>query len=312
MAIIAKPGGKTMSRDNTVLVVDDASDSLQALAALLGTEYTVVLAKTGAQALERLRDSKPTLILLDILLPDTNGFDLLQKIKGMPEYADTPVLMITQLDQPEDEVKALSLGAVDFIPKPINGLIVRARVRTHIRLIGQLRNTQQLALHDGLTGLANRRQLDQVLAAEFQRSRRSKRPLSLIMIDIDFFKKLNDQCGHTHGDDVLRAISRCLGECMQRPGDMVARYGGEEFIAVLPDTPAQGAAKIAETLRHAVQTLALPHPGSELHHIVTISEGVATTDPSDMHQTVEAVLRCADDRLYVAKISGRNRVVAGA
>ena len=300
-----------MSRQNTILVVDDAIDSLQALAGLLNTEYTVVMAKSGAQAMERLRDSQPTLILLDVLLPDTNGFDLLQKIKGMPEHADTPILMITQLDQPEDELKALALGAVDFIPKPINGLIVRARVRTHIRLISQLRNSQQLSLHDGLTGLANRRQLDQVVAAEFQRSRRGKRPLSLIMIDIDFFKKLNDQLGHAHGDDVLRAVGRCISACMQRAGDMVARYGGEEFVAVLPDTPTEGAEKIAETLRQAVQALALPHPGSDLHRNVTISAGVATTDPADALQTIEAVLKLADDRLYIAKTSGRNRVVAG-
>jgi diguanylate cyclase (GGDEF)-like protein len=250
------------------------------------------------------------LVLLDVLLPDTNGFDLLQRIKEMSEYADLPILMITQLDQPDDEVHALTLGAADFITKPINGPIVRARVRTHVRIITQLRNAQELALHDGLTGLANRRHFDLVLADEFQRARRSGRPLSLVMIDIDFFKKLNDQCGHAQGDVVLRTIARALSECMHRPGDMVARYGGEEFVAVLPDTDSNGAANIAETLRQTVQALALPHPGTELHHVVTISAGVATVDPNNKLQTINDVLNRADSRLYAAKAGGRNRVVA--
>jgi diguanylate cyclase (GGDEF)-like protein len=301
-----------MSYPNTILVVDDAADSLETLVGLLGTEYEVITAKTGAQALERARDSHPTLILLDVLLPDANGFDLLQQIKDMPEHVDTPVLMITQLDQPDDEVRALSLGAVDFIPKPIRGVIVRARVRTHIRGFNQLRSAQLLALHDGLTGLPNRRQFDQVLAAEFQRSRRSGRPLSLIMIDIDFFKKLNDLCGHAQGDDVLRAVGHCLREGMQRPGDMVARYGGEEFVAVLPDTQSAGAAKIAEALRQAVQSLALAHPDSPLHRVVTISAGVTTNDPTAADQTIDSILRRADTCLYEAKARGRNQIAVYA
>lgn len=295
---------------DTILAIDDASDSLDALAALLRDEYILIFAKTGAQALERLRDSKPTLILLDVLLPDSNGFDLLQEIKNIAEFADTPVLMLTQLDQVEDEVRALTLGAVDFISKPIIGPTVRARIRTQIRVNAQLRVTQQLALYDGLTGLPNRRNLDQILVSEFQRSRRSGRLLSLVMIDIDYFKQLNDQCGHAYGDEVLRSIGRKLIECMQRPGDTVGRYGGEEFLAVLPDTHPHGALKIAEALLQAVRDLAIPHPGSALHHIVTISAGVANISMSDRHQSVEDLLKCADGRLYEAKIKGRNRIVA--
>lgn len=299
-----------MNALDTILVVDDALDSRELLARLLEPEYTVVTADSGARALERLREYRPIMILLDVLLPDSNGFVLLQQIKSMPEHADVPVLMITQLDQPEDEVRALTLGASDFIPKPLNAVIVKARVRTHIRVIRTLRAAQQMALHDGLTGLPNRRHFDQVLNSEFQRSRRNGRPVALIMIDIDHFKSFNDQCGHAHGDEVLRQVATQLAGCANRPGDMVARYGGEEFVAVLPDTDLEGATKMAETFRHAIEADAMPHPGSIAAAVVTISLGVACNDPDDARQTANEILKHADERLYRAKLSGRNRVVA--
>jgi diguanylate cyclase (GGDEF)-like protein len=298
-----------MKRDDSILIVDDAVDSLQALAGVLNSDYTVILAKNGEQALERLRETQPDMVLLDVLLPDINGFDLLQIIRETPFSADIPVLMITQLNQPEDEVKSLTLGATDFIQKPINPGIVRARVRNHMRVSKQLMIARQLAMLDGLTGLPNRRQFDQVLAMEFIRFRRNDRPLSLVMIDIDRFKLLNDAYGHSRGDEILRAVASKLAISTQRPGDLVARYGGEEFVAILPDTDQSGAITIAEGFRSGVAALGLPHPHAVVDDVVTISLGVATLTADDPElSTVEAFLKKADTRLYRAKEGGRNQV----
>ena len=298
-----------MNLSDTILIVDDAVDALQTLAKLLNPEYTVVLAKSGAQALERLQECQPVLVLLDVLLPDTHGFDLLKVIKAMPAMADVPVLMITQLDQPEDEVHALALGAADFISKPVNAVIVKARVRTQVRMAKRLRHSQQAALRDVLTSLPNRRHLEEVARAEFQRSRRNGRPLSVIMMDIDRFKTINDTWGHAKGDDVLRAVGRCLGECLSRAGDLVARYGGEEFVAILPDTDLDGAQRIAERIRHEALELKLPHPEATVHPFVTLSAGVATLVAGGPHGTIEELFMSADQALYAAKTQGRNRVM---
>ena len=186
--------------------------------------------------------------------------------------------------------------------------MIRARVRNHLELKRQRDMLRSLSFRDGLTGLANRRQLDQFLDQEWRRSQRSQSPLSLILMDIDYFKHFNDALGHLAGDDCLRRIAQTLETSIHRAGDLIARYGGEEFVCVLPETSTSGALAVAEKIQALMAELALSHPASTISPCVTLSLGVATRTASQS-ESVEDLLRAADQALYRAKAIGRNRIV---
>ena len=291
-----------------VLVADDDAINRDVLCELLQPEYTVLLAKNGAQALERAARHVPDLVLLDVMMPDMSGYEVLRRLRAVPATGHVSVIFISGLDRPEDEAAGLKMGASDYIAKPFNATVVLARVALHLQLVRQRRMLEHLANVDGLTELANRRRFDEVYAVEWQRARRTGQPLSLALLDVDCFKQFNDLYGHPAGDRALRAIARAAGSHMRRPADLAARYGGEELVLLMPDTDASQAVHVATTILEAVALLAIAHAGSSAAPWVTASVGGATFAPAG-GEAACALFEAADRHLYRAKQEGRNRVV---
>jgi diguanylate cyclase (GGDEF)-like protein len=297
-----------MNRQQTVLVVDDEKQNRDRLTELLQPECRVILAKNGQQALDRVADQHPDLILLDILMPDIDGHQVIQILKHDDATRQIPVIFISALDSPADEERGLDLGAVDYISKPFHPSIVRKRVRNHLLSVHHRNLLEDLALIDSLTEIANRRRYDETLESEWRRSSRSNSPLSLAVIDVDYFKAYNDHLGHAGGDLVLRQIGQAINRLARRPGDLTARYGGEEFVLLLPCTDAHGANQIAEEILETVIALQLLHPASPVSKWVTVSVGGHTIIPSGAVVNPD-FFKTADAALYLAKATGRNRVV---
>jgi len=291
-----------------VLIADDDPINRQLLAELLKPEYTVLLAKNGEQALERAARHAPDLLLLDVMMPDMNGFDVLRRLRADPDTAQLAVIFISGLDRPEDEANGLKLGAADYIAKPFNATVVMARVALHLQMVRQRRMLERLANVDGLTELANRRRFDEVYAQEWARAQRSGAPLSIALLDIDAFKKYNDRYGHPAGDRALRAVARVARAAMRRPADLAARYGGEELVLVLPETGAGEARGVVDGLCAALAGLQLTHAASGVAPVLTVSVGGATLGTHGM-ETAADLFEAADNHLYRAKEEGRNRVV---
>jgi diguanylate cyclase (GGDEF)-like protein len=291
-----------------VLVVDDAAINRQVLADLLKADHTVILAKSGEQALSLAVRHVPDLILLDVVMPEINGYEVLRQLKSDSRTAAIAVIFITGLDSPEDEEHGLTLGASDYITKPFNLAVVRARVRCHLQLARQRRMLEALANIDGLTEIANRRHFDGRYEAEWALAVRHGQPLSVAILDIDFFKDYNDRAGHAMGDRVLQAVASALSNGMIRASDLVARYGGEEFAVLMPGIDAQGGFQLADRLREATGRLTMPHSDTNEGNRITVSLGGATLQPGT-HESAAELLKAADDHLYRAKKEGRNRVV---
>lgn len=290
----------------TVLIVDDAPANIELLSEVLESEYEVLFALSGEDGLNIAFEEAPDLILLDIVMPQMDGYEVCDRLKADPRTRTIPVIFVTAMDLEEDETKGLALGAIDYITKPIRPPIVRARVRNHLELKRYRDLLERLTTTDGLTGIANRRRFDAFLESEWSRARRSQKPLSLIMLDIDFFKAFNDHYGHLAGDDCLRQVAQCLDGRVRRPADLVARYGGEEFACLLPETNAMGAATMAKRFLESMNELNIPHAYSEAADHVTLSMGVATIIPL-IGQPSSELVRRADQLLYEAKQNGRNQ-----
>lgn len=291
-----------------ILIVDDTALNRQLLNELLKDEHTVILAKDGEQALEKAAQHRPDLILLDVLMPGMDGYEVLRRLKADPRTADIAVIFITGLDSPEEEAKGLSLGGSDYIAKPFHAPVVQARVALHLKLARQRRLLESLANIDALTEIANRRQVDQALAGECRRASRAATPLSIALLDIDYFKQYNDHYGHAMGDQVLQDVAFTLNKGMGRPGDLAGRYGGEEFVLIMPGTNQDGAIALADGLRSKIEALAIAHEKSSIAACITVSIGTATAHGEEMPRP-DALLKIADERLYRAKALGRNRVV---
>ena len=290
-----------------VLVADDDAVNREVLGELLKPEYTVLLAKNGAQTLERAARHQPDLILLDVMMPDMDGYEVLRRLRADPQLEHIAVIFISGLDRPEDEASGLKMGASDYITKPFNQTVVMARVALHLQVVRQRRMLERLANIDGLTELANRRRFDEVYELEWQRARRAKRALSLALLDIDAFKQYNDRYGHPAGDRALRSVARAAAGAMRRPADLAARYGGEELVLLLPETGALEAGQVVAQLREAVALLAIAHEASSVAPVLTVSVGGATLEPGSQ-ESQAALFEAADAELYRAKQAGRNRV----
>jgi diguanylate cyclase (GGDEF)-like protein len=293
-----------------LLVVDDQPINIQVMYRCFAGDYQVFMATNGEQALGICKINPPDLILLDVVMPGVDGFEVCKRLKADATTNHIPVIFVTAHTDPAQETHGLSLGAVDFIAKPINPDVVRARVKTHLTLKFQSDLLRKLVFLDGLTGVFNRRYFDQQIATEWARAARNNTPLSLILLDVDFFKLFNDRYGHQAGDDALRLISNALKSCLRRPADLVARYGGEEFACVLPETSFEDALTIAKELEAHIRALAIPHLSSSADSVVTISVGLATRT-SNSASDVIGLIGLADNLLYEAKHTGRARVCSG-
>jgi diguanylate cyclase (GGDEF)-like protein len=235
-----------------------------------------------------------------------DGYEVCRRLKQDDRTNNIPVIFITAKMGVEDEAKGLELGAVDYIVKPFSLPIIKARVRTHLELKRNRDILENIAHLDGLTGIRNRRFLDDMLTSEWRRGNRRETKISLIMIDIDRFKEFNDNYGHMIGDDCLRRVAATLTDSVRRPADFVARYGGEEFAAVLPETDLPAAMLIADLMRKRVESLDIEHR-THPEGRITISLGVATMQPSRMAEPA-ALMAAADKLLYESKEAGRNCV----
>ncbi len=292
-----------------ILVVDDERLVRRFLADTFADAYEVLLAKDGRQALDLVRGERsPDVILLDVLMPEMDGYQVLEQLKADERARSIPVIFITGANREGDEARGLALGVSDYIPKPLHPAIVRARVRNLLNMVRQQRRLAELAAVDPLTGLANRRRFDEVLDRTWRQASRGGRQVSLAVIDVDFFKRYNDHYGHGSGDRALRAVADAIAGTLRRSGDLAARYGGEEFVVVMPDTDAAVASALAETIRLKVAALGLEHARSAATDHLTVSVGGTTITPA-AGLAAAAALERADRALYQAKHGGRNRVV---
>ncbi len=291
----------------TILLIDDDVSMVDFISILLNDKGIVIGAFSGEAGIALAHSNKPDLILLDVSMEGMDGFEVCRRLKADPKTRNIPILFVTAGDDEDVEVKALQLGAVDFIAKPLRSAIVRARVDTQLALRKSAMMMEELAHLDGLTALYNRRFFDGQLETEIARHRRQKLPLAIALIDVDHFKKYNDSLGHQCGDDCLREIATTLSTCTRRPGEVVARYGGEEFVIIIPDCPTEDALKFGTLLCQRVSELKLAHPDSMTGH-VTISVGIVSKIPST-ELSARQLVELADRALYSAKHNGRNRCV---
>jgi len=292
--------------DKKILIVDDEKMNIVALAHFLKQQYEIIVAVDGASALEAAEKHVPDIILLDVLMPGMNGFDVLVKLKNSTTTMHIPVIFITGLSGAVDEARGLSLGAVDYITKPFNNSIVKARIKTHLKMSEYMRTIEKLCMLDGLTGLPNRRGFDTRMKVEWGRAYREQMPLGLIMLDIDKFKTYNDTYGHPQGDVLLLAIADILNKTLNRSTDFSARWGGEEFMVLLPDTDVEGTNKIAEQIRINIRDMLVPCADGT-NTFTTISLGAISKIPGE-NDSAENFIAEADKLLYTAKRTGRDRV----
>ena len=290
-----------------LLVVDDQALNVRLLHQLFRTDCEVYMATCGEQALQMSRDLAPDLILLDVMMADMDGHEVCRRLKALAETRDIPVIFVTGKDDVNDEAIGFELGAVDYIRKPFHSVVVRARVMNHLKLKLQSDLLREMAILDGLTGITNRRGFDERLAVAQAHAQREQHPLTLLMIDVDYFKRYNDRYGHQQGDQCLRDVAQALNATARRPHDLVSRFGGEEFAVLLPDTDQVGALNVAERIQAAILQLNIEHRDSDVSETLTLSIGAATRLPSST-ASLEQHLKWADEQLYRAKSEGRNRI----
>lgn len=320
-----------------ILMVDDKPENLFVLEEILKDEDIIIeKAISGNEALSMLLEDDYGLVLMDVQMPELDGFETAELMKGMKKTKYIPIIFVTAISKEEYFVfKGYNVGAIDYIYKPIEPLVLKSKVRVFAELhyqkvmyrdqakvlnekVMELQEVKeqlielnsklvQISTIDGLTQIANRRFFDERLGIEWGRAKREQKELSLLLLDIDYFKQYNDVYGHIEGDECLKAVAAAIQDCVYRPADFVARFGGEEFTVILPDTSFEGAIHIAETIREKVESLKIQNCGSIAFEYVTISIGVVTKEA--MHTTIKEFIECADKALYKAKNLGRNKVV---
>jgi diguanylate cyclase (GGDEF)-like protein len=297
-----------VNKRSVILIVDDTVANIEILNAALEGDYDICFATSGEEALAIAIETQPDLILLDVLMPGIDGYEVCRRLKANPLVADVPVIFVTGRNDQEAEVQGLLVGAIDYVTKPISPVIVRARVRNHLEMKFMRDRLAELAATDALTGMNNRRRLEQSLTLETARLARSNDWLSVIMVDIDFFKQFNDTYGHPAGDRCILLVGQAINKAVRRAVDLTARYGGEEFVAVLPGATYEAAMMVAHNILDQVHDLDIPHTWSAAAAHVSVSLGVATARCAPAADPARWI-RAADLQLYEAKAAGRNRVL---
>lgn len=299
----------TKSRSK-LLIIDDEPINIRMLDSMLRDSYEIIVALNGEQALTRATSAPPPdLILLDIQMEGMDGYEVCRRLMKNDITRSIPVIFVTSLTDEEDERKGLELGAIDYITKPYRPSIIRVRLRNHLELKHKRDLLDRLCSQDALTAIANRRSLEGFLEKEWQRAARYGDELGIIFMDIDHFKRYNDNYGHVTGDECLKEVVGIMKKALNRPTDLLARYGGEEFVCVLPETDLAGARVVAEALRSAVLARAIPHAYSD-YGCVTLSFGVVAAKPLEQLDCPSDLLEAADRMLFLAKKQGRNRIVS--
>lgn len=318
-----------------ILIVDDRPENLLVLESLLDEpDVELVRATSGNEALAKVLDHDFALVLLDVQMPGMDGYEVAELMRGNRLTRSIPIIFVTAKNKDQANIfKGYDAGAVDYLFKPLEPVILKGKVGVFLELYRQkkeledktneldrrlsdleelkklLEETNKKLMHlsrrDGLTGLLNRRSFDEIFADEWQRGWRTKLPLTILLVDIDYFKAFNDTYGHTEGDEALKRVAGALEQAAQRHVDRVARYGGEEFALILPDTDAAGASIMAERICNTVMKLNIPHEGAQNEGRVTVSVGAATSLPSENGDLLK-VIELADIKLYEAKAAGRN------
>jgi diguanylate cyclase (GGDEF)-like protein len=307
-----------------VLLIEDTVTSATVVCNwLTNMKLTALHADTGEAGLEMFKRERPDLVLLDIIMPGMDGFEVARRIRKLEKNHWTPIIFLTARTDEQDLQRAIDAGGDDYLIKPVSEIVLRAKISA-MRRMAEMRDSlrtltnklektnhelQRLSAIDSLTGIANRRRFDGAMLREWRRCSRSAKPLSLLMLDVDLFKLFNDHYGHQMGDECLKIVAHTLEESTQRPNDMVARYGGEEFATILPETNAEGALAVGEAMRAGIEGLRIDHAWSPISQVVTISVGAACVIPPNNGETgIYALIKAADDALYRAKEAGRNRV----
>jgi len=301
--------GNNKSEDKIplVLIVDDVVKNLQVLGNILGKEkYRVAAANNGEKAIIVADSSSPDLILLDIMMPGINGYETCRRLKENPKTKEIPVIFLTAKNELDDIVKGFEIGAVDYVTKPFNSVELLARVKTHLELKisrdmlrAKKELLEKLVITDGMTGLYNHRYIIDSLAARITEAKRYKQPLSAAMLDIDYFKKVNDNHGHFFGDFVLVKIASIIEETIRKT-DIAGRYGGEEYLIIFTNTDKKSAFATLERIRKTIEAQKWGKEG----FVVTISGGVCELEDQDYSKLIMK----ADELLYKAKENGRNRI----
>jgi len=290
----------------TILIIDDSESCVATLTRVLSSDFNIIVAKCGHEGIEIAKQKAPDIIILDIQMPDMDGFETITILKKTVSTRNIPVIFITALTKIEDEEKGLSLGGADFITKPFSAEIVKLRVRNQIKMLDFVSTIEQLSRIDQLTGLPNRRSFHERLTSEWKLAVREGTAISVLVMDIDHFKKCNDTFGHLLGDAVLQKIATVIKGNARKPTDFAARWGGEEFIVLLPKTDAEGAEVVAESIRDDVEGYTIIFKDNRMTK-VTMSVGVNTHSPTK-ECSVNDFIHFADDALYTAKRNGRNNV----
>lgn len=322
-----------------ILIVDDRPENLLTLEHLLESpDLNIVRANSGQEALGLLLDHDFALVLLDVQMPDMDGFETAELMRGNKRTRHIPIIFVTANHTESKHIfRGYDSGAVDYLFKPLDPQMLLCKVRIFLEIhrqrqalqaktreldariveLHQLqseleeknRQLQLLSSLDGLTGIPNRRQFDEMLGIEWNRMARERLPLSLVILDVDHFKLYNDRYGHLAGDSCLRRVATALAGLLRRPADMVARYGGEEFAAILPGTGLEGAKVVAESMRQAVANLGIEHQDSPVQSVVTVSLGLSAVVPLPGCAPAD-LLQAADQGLYQAKQEGRDRWIS--
>jgi diguanylate cyclase (GGDEF)-like protein len=295
-----------INQKNSLLVVDDDKSDLMILSHILQTDYTVRIATDGASAIRIAEKYVPDLILLDIIMPEMNGYMVFEALHNSEKTGHIPVIFITGLNNYDDEKKGLTLGAADYISKPFDDMIVKLRVQHQVQIVNQMRTIEHLSMMDQLTGIPNRRNFDNRLHAEWGRAIRENIPICMLMIDVERFKNYNDTYGHHQGDKALILVANVLIQTIKRTSDFIARWGGEEFTLLLPNTDADGGLALGEQIRANMEAEEL-HCDNGILTKLTVSIGVYAHTPTSSCSIDEFFLK-VDEALYSAKNSGRNRV----
>ena len=292
--------------EQIILIVDDDKANRKMLKELLQEQAKIIFAKNGKQARELARKHLPDLILLDVIMPDISGFEVIDSLKNDPKTINISVIFITGLANDDDEERGFNLGGCDYIYKPFKPNIVIARVMMHLELIRQRKMLDEIAHIDALTGVNNRRKMDLVLKDEVAANKYEHTNLLVAILDIDYFKQYNDGYGHGAGDVALRQVGQALREICVRPRDFIARYGGEEFVLILPDCDKAGAEIMLSNIAQAIQDKMIKHEYSSVSKQLTVSVGAVVVKSSES-AVVAGIMKKADALLYQAKNNGRNQ-----